>query len=298
MDVRKNKMIISGRIKKIDEERRMIAVEYKRQVFVCYFQRALMAHISRYLAIDRYIQLVVGDEPRVIAKIKAYTVDYVKRIMEIRYRKNILYYDENTIKQGTKELLNNLDYKLFLDLEMSMHPYKKDPTFTQEIIQVGYILEDPSGNVIKTYIEIIKPTIHHKLSKRTLKFLEITQEDVDKGIDFSTFYEDFQALIDTYDPAIIVWGKNDFLALKEAYQINKLPTLTNQTRYINLLKVIKNYYHLRNDIGLFNALELLHGTAINQIHNAYEDAHATMQIFHQFLDVVNGKLHIETSHLI
>lgn len=291
-------MIISGRIKSIDEEKRIVTIEYKGRMYACYFQRALMTHISRYLHTNRYIQLVVGDTPRMVQGVKAYTVDYVKRIMQIRYRKNIVYYDENTIKKGTKSLLNNLEYKMFLDLEMSMHPYRKDPKFVQEIIQVGYILVDSKGETIATYNEIIKPTIHHKLSKRTLKFLEITQEDVDKGLPFSDFYQHFSALVDTYDPAIIVWGKNDFLALREGYQVNNLPTLKDQTRYINILKIIKNYFHLRNDIGLFNALELFHGTALDQSHNAYEDAYATMQIFNQFLKVVNKKMTVETSHLL
>lgn len=291
-------MIISGRIKSIDEEKRIIAIEYKKHIYACYFQRALMLHIARYLQLERYIQIVVGDTPRIVGGIKAYTVDYVKRIMQIRHRKNIVYYDEHTIKSGTQELLNNLNYKLFLDLEMSMHPYKKDPTFVQEIIQVGYILVDEDDKIVAKYDEIIKPTIHKKLSKRTLKFLEITQEEVEQGIEFKAFYKHFSKLIDQYDPAIIVWGKNDFLALREGYQVNNLPTLRDQTRYINLLKIIKNYFHLRNDIGLFNALELFHGTALNQSHNAYEDAHATMQIFHQFLNVVNEKMQVDTSNLI
>jgi len=291
-------MIISGRIKSIDDERRIIAIEYKGHIYACYFQRALMLHISRYLQLDRFIQVVVGDSPRLIGDVKAYTVEYIKRIMQIRHRKNIIYYDEHTIRTGTKELLNNLKNKLFLDLEMSMHPYRKDPNFTQEIIQVGYILVDHNDQVIAQYDEIIKPTVHQKLSKRTLKFLEITQEEVEKGLPFEAFYHHFSRLVDEYDPAIIVWGKNDFLALREGYQVNNLPTLKDQTRYINLLKIIKNYFHLRNDIGLFNALELFHGTALNQSHNAYEDAHATMQIFKQFLKVVNKKMDIETSHLI
>ncbi len=298
MNVRKNKMIISGRIQSIDEEKRMITIEYRRHIYTCYFQRALMAHISRYLHIERYIQVFVGDDPKKIQGVKAYTVDYVKRIMEIRYRKNIMYYDENTIKKGTKELLNKLNYKRFLDLEMSMHPYKKDKTFIQEIIQVGYVLADADGHIIEKYNEIIRPTKHKTLSRRTLKFLEITQEEVDKGIDFKSFYNHFSNLIDTYDPAIIVWGKNDFLALREGYEVNNLPTLKDQTRYINLLKIIKNYFHLKNDIGLFNALELFHGSSSNQIHNAYEDAYATMQIFEQFIKVVNGKSQVEVGHLI
>lgn len=291
-------MIISGRIKSIDEEKRIVLVEYKGYIYALYFQRALMLHVSRYLQVHRFIQVVVNSETRVMQGIKIYTVDYVKKIMQIRYRKNIVYYDEKTIKSGTKDLLNQLGHKLFLDLEMSMHPYKKDPTFVQEIIQVGYILVDQEGQVLERYDQIVQPTIHKRLSRRTLKFLNLTQEDVDQGISFPEFYQHFSKIIDKYDPAIIVWGKNDYLALREGYQVNNLPTLKHQTRYINLLKIIKNYFHLKNDVGLFNALELFHGQALDQAHNAYEDAYATMQIFHQFLKVVNHQMKVDTSHLL
>jgi len=291
-------MIISGRIKSIDEEKRIILVEYKGHIYALYFQRSLMLHIARYLQVNRFIQLVVTDHTRLMQGIKIHTVDYVKKIMQIRYRKNIVYYDDKTIKRGTKDLLNNLGYKLYLDLEMSMHPYKKDPTFIQEIIQVGYLLVDENGQILETYDQIVQPSIHKKLSRRTLKFLDIKQEDVDKGIKFSEFYQHFSKVIKDYDPAIIVWGKNDYLALREGYQVNNLPTLKHQTRYINLLKIIKNYFHLKNDVGLFNALELFHGHALDQAHNAFEDAHATMQIFNQFLKVVNREMKVDTSHLI
>jgi len=290
------KTIISGRILTYDEENRIISIRFREHIRFYYIQRSLLNRISKFIDIDRFIQFTVTEESRIYHNVKVQTVDYIVKIMEIRYRKNIVYYDIKDIKKGTKKLVNNLDYKMLLDLEMSMHPYTVDRSFTQEIIQVGYLLLDKQDNVVEKYNEVIQPTIHKKLTKRTLKFLEITQEDVDNGMNFTTFYSHFKEVLDTYDPAIIVWGRNDFLALKDAYKINKVPSLHLKARYINLLKLHKNYYNLKNDLGLFNALNVYYPTEMDQAHNAYEDAVATFKIFKGFRDVLNNRRKVDVSN--
>jgi sporulation inhibitor KapD len=289
------KNIVSGQIRTFDEEQRIVSLYCCRRIQYFYLQRSLLNHIGKYLEIGRFIQFTVTNEPRMYKRLKVYTVDYVIKIMHIRYRKNIVYYDVKNIKTGTKKLINNLGNKMFLDLEMSMHPYKVDRTFTQEIIQVGYLLLDQNDSIIEKYDQIIQPTKHKVLSKRTLRFLDISQEDVDNGIPFQDFYTHFKAVLDQYDPAVIVWGRNDFLALRDAYKINRLPNLDPTTRYINLLKLHKNYFHLKNDLGLFNALNLYEVTEKTQAHNALEDALVTQRIFRGFRDVVNHKRFVDIS---
>ena len=250
------KTIVAGQIRTIDEQNRIISIFHKNRIKYFYIQRSLYNKIEKYLEISRFIQFVVTNETRVYRHHKVYTVEFIVKIMEIRHRRNIVYYDVKHIKTGTKDLLNKMEYKMFLDLEMSMHPYKVDKSFIQEIIQVGYVLIDENCAVVEEYDQVIQPTKFKKLSKRTTKFLEITQEEVDNGISFQDFYEHFRKVVETYNPAIIVWGRNDFLALKQAYKINRLPSLGKRTRYVNLLKLHKNYFNLKNDLGLFNALRL------------------------------------------
>ncbi len=284
---------ISGRILCIDEEDRIISIRVKNQVLFFYLQRSIVNRVGKYLSISRFIQFVIDDEKRVYKGRKVSNVDYVVKIMEIRYRKNIIYYDILNIRTGTKELINGLENRMFLDLEMSMHPYRQDKNFTQEIIQVGIYMVDAKDHIIEEYSEIIQPVRHPKLTKRTLKFLEITQEDVDNGIKYEEFYTHFKHLIEEYNPAIIVWGRNDFLALRESYKINRLPSLRKRTRYINLLKLHKNYFNLKNDLGLFNALKLYTNITEKQAHNAFEDAKATYDIFKGFERVLNSKIVVD-----
>jgi len=289
------KKIISGRIICIDEENRIISLRVRNQVMFFYLQRSILNRVGKYLEISRFIQFVVDENKRVYRGRKVSNIDYFVKVMEIRYRKNIIYYDVSNIQEGTKDLMNSLGTKMFLDLEMSMHPYRQDKNFIQEIIQVGYYLEDKNGKIIEEYNEIIKPTIHKKLTKRTLKFLEITQHEVDNGINYEEFYVHFKQLVMKYAPAIIVWGRNDFLALRESYRINKFPSLKKKTRYINLLKMHKNYFNLKNDLGLFNALKLYSEPNGAQMHNALEDAKATLEIFNGFKRVLNNELVVDLS---
>ncbi len=287
------KKLISGRIVCIDEENRIISLRVSNRISFFYLQRSMVNKIGKYLSILRFIQFIVEDDSRVYKGRKVFNIDYVVKIMEIRYRKNIIYYDVMNIKRGTKDLINSLNTKMFLDLEMSMHPYKQDKNFTQEIIQVGYHLVDDNNTLIEEYSEIIRPTIHKKLTKRTLKFLEITQENVDNGLNYQDFYVHFKQVVEKYTPAIIVWGRNDFLALRESYKINKVPSLKRKTRYINLLKMHKNYFNLKNDLGLFNALKLYSKPNGQQMHNALEDAVATCEIFQGFKRVLNNEISID-----
>lgn len=290
------KNIISGRIICINEEDRIISLRVRNQIMYFYLQRSILNRIGKYLEISRFIQFVIDEDKRVYRGRKVCNIDYFVKIIEIRYRRNITFYDVSDIQEGTKDLMNSLGTKLFLDLEMSMHPYKQDKNFIQEIIQVGYCLVDKDDKIIDEYCETIKPTIHKKLTKRTLKFLEITQYDVDNGINYEEFYIHFKQLVLKYAPAIIVWGRNDFLALRESYKINKFPSLKKMTRYINLLKMHKNYFNLKNDLGLFNALKLYTEPNGAQMHDALEDAKATREIFNGFRSVLNNELLVDLSN--
>ena len=286
------KRIISGRILCIDDEDRIISIKVKNQILFFYLQRSIVNRIGKYLSVRRFIQFVVDDSKRIYKGRRVYNVDYFLKVMEIRPRKNIIYYDILNIKSGTKDLINSLGTKMFLDLEMSMHPYKQDKNFKQEIIQVGYYLVDDYGKTLEEYSQIIKPTVHKKLSKRTLKFLEISQYDVDNGVNYTEFYNHFKQVVEKYTPAIIVWGRNDFLALRESYKINRVPSLKPKTRYINLLKMHKNFFNLRNDLGLFNALKLYTEPNGEQMHDALDDALATYQIFTGFKQVINNEISV------
>ena len=115
------------------------------------------------------------------------------------------------------------------------------------------------------------------------------EEDIENGITFTEFYNEFKEILIKYNnPSIVVWGKNDILALKACYDINDLTPLT--PNFINLLQVHKNYFNLKNDLGLFNAYKNYTGKDLDQEHDALVDAFMTKNVFFEFKKEANKKM--------
>ncbi|MGM0436410.1 MAG: exonuclease domain-containing protein [Bacillota bacterium] len=270
-----------GKILDVDTRKRTIAIVYKGKKHTLYFQRSLFNTYLPFLKENHFAVLKVEDA-RVRRGVKQSTVrEIVKLIQAIGGKRRVLFSIRN-LRRDMREFVRNLGKKLYLDFEMTMHPYRPDKFFTQEIIQMGYILVDEKGEVLKRFEGYIRPTKHKKLTKRTLKFLKINQADVDQGVDFNTFYEHLKAIIMTHDPAIIVWGKNDYLALNDAYRLNNVPSLAQESRFVNLLELHKIYFRYKNDLGLKNAFTMYGNTLEEQRHDAYEDAWMTKKVFEGF----------------
>ncbi len=288
-------MIITGKIDSFDETSRILTITYKRSYLHLYLQKSTLQMIERFIKKGRNVSFLIKQPPILRHDKHVLVVNHILKIYEKRIRRDKVFYCLSNIKKDIKQLINNLEYKLFLDIEMSMHPYYKTNNFTQEIIQVGYLLVDQNNNVIKTFDHFIKPVKHKVLTKRTIKFLSITQNDVDSGIEYDEFYNEYASIVKKYNPAIIVWGKNDMIALKESYEISNKKSLKPYSRFINLLSLHKTYYSLRNDLGLFNALKLYKPFDDHQTHNAYEDALVTKEIFDGFKEVLNTNKLVDTS---
>ena len=95
-------------------------------------------------------------------------------------------------------------------------------------------------------------------------------------------------MITKYNPAIIVYGKNDSIVLNDSYDINSMPSLKNKTRFINILQLIKNFYELRNDPGLFKLYGIYYGIENSQVHDAFDDCVTTYKVFEAFKnDLIN-----------
>ena len=65
--------------------------------------------------------------------------------------------------------------------------------------------------------------------------------------------------------------------------------VTERKNFVNLMQIIKNYYGIKNDIGLYAAFELLGAKPplVEQDHNALHDAAATLEVFHLFENEIN-----------
>ncbi len=274
-------MIKVGLIHSIDIDNRLITMKNKNKIEYFYLQNGLIKKFQRYLSKKVFIEFDYSLDEKIVNKVSAKKINFFIKIFKNTPHNREIYYDLSIIRSGVKDLLSNQENIIFLDLEMTMQSFESPKDFKSEIIQAGFLITDKFGNDLERKNYYIKPTLFPKLNKRTLKFLSLSEEDIENGISFNEFYYDFKAILEKYNnPSIVVWGKNDILALKICYEINNLEPLN--PNFINLLQVHKNYFNLKNDLGLFDAYKKYTGENLDQDHDALIDAFMTKNVFFEF----------------
>ncbi len=220
---------------------------------------------------------------RIINKQKCYRINYFLKIELPTYRTTKIVYDINILREQVIDYITKDKYYLFLDLEMTMPPYYKVHNFQPEIIQVGYYLTDDDQNILEENSYYLTPTKFKTVSKRTLKFLNLKRGAIKNPKPYIHFYNDLKRLLKQYKPKIVVWGNNDYLAIKQSFKINKQRPLLNRQSFLNLLNSIKRYYNLFDDVGLFKAYEIYYKKAPVQKHDALNDAYVLYKIYQSFI---------------
>ena len=286
-------MRIRGLIHMIELDHKIIGIKGYKSIKFFYFQNSQMNTFKRYLYQDNWIELEY-DENYISKKGQylAYRISYIYKLEAIGRHERVTYYDKIALDKSLYNFLDNLGNTMFLDLEMTMPSYTfKGKGFVTEIIQAGFLVCDENNKVTYQYSNYIRPKINKELTKRAEDFLGITSKDFfEKCISYNEFYEEFNTILFKYDPAIIIYGRNDKLVLNESYDINGVATLDNKTRFINLCQLIKTYYELKNDPGLFKLLSVYYDNTDVQIHNALADSEATRLVFLAFKkDILENK---------
>ena len=132
--------------------------------------------------------------------------------------------------------------------------------------------------------------IRREISYRTKKYLHIVQAVIESGMEPRDFLERLRIRFRKNRPMVFVWGQNDILELKKASRLHRIPDITSGVQMIDLLRLIKIYYGLKNDLGLMNAYKLHVESEFTdrQAHHALEDAMMTKDVYQSFKDVANG----------
>ena len=276
-------MRIKGPIHMIELDNNIIGIKCFKEIKFFYFQNGLMNIYKKYLYQFNWVDLEYISEKKVKkGPYFAYKVDFVYQIYGPGVFDKVIYFDKKNIDKETYIMLDKLNYTLFLDLEMTMPSYNfKGKEYNSEIIQVGYELYSPEGELVESYSNYILPTVNKEVSNRTLKFLNITKDVLDNSaVSYNDFYQVFSKMFKKYNPAIVIYGKNDKLILDKSFEINNVDKL--QIRYINLLNIIKTFYNLKNDPGLFRLYEVYSKDTEVQVHDALDDCHTTRLVFEEF----------------
>lgn len=267
-----------------------ISVKINKKVIYFYLQNNLMKKFKKYLYKGRFVSFEYDiDRFKIINNKKCYLINFFIYIRKNSKYHDDIYYDLEIIRDGIRNLILSLDNKMFLDLEMSMADYDMPADFTPELLQAGLVIINKNNKIIYKNNYHIKPS-KYPLSRRTKNFLSLWDKDMSNWINYEVFYNEFKEIIKKYNPIILTWGKNDALFLKQSYETNNLASLDKNCKFINLLQLVKNYYNLKNEIGLFKALKFFTNQECDkQIHDALEDAIVTYKVFEGFKDVILSK---------
>lgn len=269
-------------IHSIDEKNHYFGTVSDGKIEYYYLTKAQAKKYFAYLDKGYLVDFELYNKRKKIDDRYAWQVAYFSLIKAPINKRHRVIYDLRKIRSQMRRVLEDIEYVLFLDLEMTMPPYFKGP-FEAEIIQAGYVLRSSEGEVLIQDKIFVKPTKYPKISPRTEKFLKLDQRYYEQAVDYMIFYNQIYDIISVYKPKIIVWGRNDIIALKASYQINQVKSLADDHQFINLLQIHKNYYNLSDDLGLFKAYELYYHKAYNQAHDALDDALVTKYVFDALL---------------
>ncbi len=255
----------------------------KRKLVHFYLQRNLFKKFDKFLAPGTFVKFEIEDCSYTNNEIKYYKVTNFLEISN-RGKAKKCYYSIDVFREGIKDLFNNLNNIVFIDFEFNMQDFYPIKNFIGEIIEVGYCLCDKKLNIIKQDNLFIKPTVQKKVTKRTVKFLNYSNDLVEKQEDYQVFYDLFKDMVDKYDPTFIVWGKSDIDSLKQSFKLNKVDEIS--FKFIDLSRIHVNYYLLNNTPGLFKTAEKYNNELPKQKHNALEDALVTKLVFSNFKESI------------
>ncbi len=285
--------LISGTIRSFDEETRIFEIVLHKRIQFFYLSRSQTKKFKPYLNEGLVVHFTCKDERVKINGVMAYEVIHFIKMLRHLPRKTIFYYDLSIIRKGVKKIFNRDGFRLFLDLEFTMppHGYTHGGGFVAEIIQYGLYLEDQDGNLITTENGMIRPSYSLGVNSRTLEFLKMDEQELIHAPKPYVFYNQLKNLLTMYQPTIYVWGKNDIIMLDSFYEQHKFKKLVERKSFVNLMQVIKNYYGIKTDIGLFHAYEFFNSKPpYEQDHNALNDAVATSEIFKLFQKELNTEV--------
>lgn len=229
------------------------------------------------------VDFEITERVKKIGNMKYYQVAHFNQIISLR--PYIVHYDLYKLREDMRTVLSSNKYYLFIDFEMTMPGYRDRDSFHSEIIQVGYVLAEAKGDILLQDGYYILPKERKTLSRRTKRFLKLEEETFfNEATEYQTFYDKLQKIISEYHPKLVCWGKNDVTALNDSYQFHNKKKLTNDQDFIDLLKLHKDYYNLKDDLGLFKAYKTYYQVDYEQTHNAADDALVTKYVFDAFLD--------------
>ncbi len=281
-------MEIRGKIIETFPSERLVKIKSRKRIYYVYLSRKFFRDFGPYFYEFPYVLIEVGEIRKIHNGYSCFELTAFNKVVQFISRSRKVFFDIEKIRESIKTIINKDSNLLFLDLEFSLPSYNPNRRTPVEIIQYGLVLTDSLGNVITASKNLVKPNKFYALNKKTLKFFNREIYDFEEAVDYIEFYQILEKLITEYDAKIIAWGRNDIITMEKSFKINRLFPLKIKERYINIMQLMKTYYNLKNDLGLFDTYQIMTNNDLDsQAHDAYEDAVVMMDVFFAFKKLIN-----------
>lgn len=161
----------------------------------------------------------------------------------------------------------------------------RPPGGINEIIEIGAVMVDPTGDVLSTFSKFVKPTVNPILSGFCKKLTSISQENVDRADKYPKVIEQFKDWINVYeeDYRLCSWGKYDKVMLTDNCILHKM-----DLEWLDYSSDLKAEYHeIKGEhklTGLKNTLKKEGIEFTGTHHRAISDAENTAKIFIKYVD--------------
>lgn len=165
---------------------------------------------------------------------------------------------------------------IIFDMEWNMgYPKEGEPHF-DEIIEIGAVKVE-GGQIVGTYKEYIRPSIHRVIHHHVRKMLPFTAKDLEHAKPFRTVIQEFKAWCGP-NAQLISWGNSDISVLESNLTRYGMahdwvgPCYDYQAAYAYLRQEYTHQYSLKD------AVEQLGIEAPEDFHDAANDAYYTALI--------------------
>lgn len=165
---------------------------------------------------------------------------------------------------------------IFIDFEFSMPEGRGHKGFFPEIIEVGLLAVQ--GGKQEQFSSYVKPRVFKRLSRRCKNFLNISQQQVDRGISLYSLVDKLAEYNQAGPCKVVTWGNMDMKVLKQNCQIAKLQfPFTGE--FVDLSMEYKRFFGDRNQTGLWKAVQEYGKDGTGKHHKALDDAMTTYHIY-------------------
>ena len=154
------------------------------------------------------------------------------------------------------------------------------PECPQEIIEIGAVKLSESGDIDDTFQMMVKPTLYHKMHPKIKQKTKITMDQLETGLPFGSAVEAFREWINTEEPVMGSWGRDDHQEFLRNCQFHGLETHWFQ-KHVDIQKLCMQHFASPkgHQVGLKKAVEHFGIQLSNSFHKALHDAIYTAHVY-------------------